>query len=503
MTRRLTAWAAALAAVVLTATGCSAGAGNNGSGGEEKRTDMVVAHTAEPVNLDFTTTGGAAIPQALMENVYESLVRIDQDGELKPALAESWDISEDRKTYTFHLQDGVTFSNGDEMTSSDVKFSYDRVNSDAWTNGLKAKMSVIDSIDTPDDATVEITLSDPSNGWLYDLASAVGAVFSEDAVEDLANKAVGTGPYEVQSFTRGQEIVYAARDDYWGGKPNLETVTFKYYKDPVAAVNAVKSGEVDVLASLQAPELAGDFESPDDYQVVEGTTNGEVVLSMNNAEGIFKDKKAREAVLYAIDEQAILDTAWGGYGTLIGGMVPPTAPYYEDLTDVYPHDVDKAKELVKEAGIEGESFTYTVPNLPYATVVADIVVSQLEEAGLKPKIETQEFPAVWLEKTFTNHDYDMSVINHVEANDMLTVFGDGYYTGYDYSQIEEAAKKADTGTEEEYISGMKDVARTITEDAAAGFLFLFPNLIVADAKVEGLPENFVSDSFPIATLAWK
>lgn len=503
MTLRLTASAATLAAVALTATACSAGAGSDSSAGDEARTDMVVAHTAEPANLDFTTTGGAAIPQALMENVYESLVRIDQDGELQPALAESWDISEDRATYTFHLQDGVTFSNGDELTSSDVKFSYDRVNSDAWTNGLKAKMAVIDEITTPDDQTVEITLSDPSNVWLYDLASAVGAVFSEDAVSDLANEAVGTGPYEVSSFTRGQEIVYSARDDYWGEAPKLETVTFKYYKDPVAAVNAVKSGEVDVLASLQAPELAGDFESPDEYQVVEGTTNGEVVLSMNNAEGVFSDQKAREAVLYAIDEQAIIDTAWGGYGTLIGGMVPPTSPYYEDLTDVFPHDLDKAKELVSEAGIEGESINFTVPNLPYATASAEIVASQLEAAGLKARIETQEFPAVWLEKTFTNHEYDMSIINHVEANDMLTVFGPDYYTGYDYSHIEDAVKKADTGSEEEYISGMKDVARTITEDAAAGFLFLFPNLIVADAQVDGLPENFVSDAFPIATLSWK
>ena len=149
---------------------------------------------------------------------------------------------------------------------------------------------------------------------------------------------------------------------------------------------------------------------------------------MNNADGVFADQKAREAVLYAIDEQTILDTAWGGYGTLIGGMVPPTDPYYEDLTGVWEHDVEKAQELVEEAGIAGEEIRFAVPNLPYATAIGDIVVSQLEEAGLSATIESQEFPAVWLDRTFTNHDYDMSVINHVEARDILTVFGEGSYT---------------------------------------------------------------------------
>lgn len=206
--------------------------------------------------------------------------------------------------------------------------------------------------------------------------------------------------------------------------------------------------------------------------------------------------------MYAIDRKAVLATAWGGHGTLIGGMVPPTDPYYEDLTGVWPYDKDKAKQLVQEAGLEGKSFTFTVPNLPYATAISNIVVSQLKDVGLNAKVETQEFPAVWLEKTFTNHDYDMSVVNHVEARDILTVFGKGYYTGYDFSRIEADAKAADEGTEEQYKAGMKKVARTITEDAAADFLFLFPNLIVAKAGITGVQKNQVSDSFPIAGLGW-
>lgn len=496
-TPRATLLVAAAAAATLLLSACSAGASDPGEGQNDS---MAIAFTAEPVNLDFTSTSGVAIPEALMENVYESLVRVDEQGKIQPALAQEWDVSDDRRTYTFTLRDGVTFSNGAELTSEDVKYSYERVQNE-WQNPLKSKMDIVEEIATPDDSTVEITLAKPSNMWLFNLTTLVGAVFDTAGTDDLANQAIGTGPYAVDAFTRGQSIDFVARDDYWGEQPAVKNVEFKYFKDAVSAANALKSGEIDVVSNLQAPELASEFQS-DEYQIVSGTTNGEVVLSMNNAEGIFADKAAREAVMYAVDRQAVLDTAWAGYGELIGSMVPPTDPYYEDLTQVWPYDPEKAKQLVDEAGISGEEFAFTVPNLPYAKAISEIVSSQLEAVGLKARIETQEFPAVWLDKTFTKHEYDMSVINHAEPRDLLTVFSSDYYTGYDDTTIKELAEKADTGTEEEYISGMKDIARTITEDAAADFLFLFPNLVVAKADVSGIPANRVSDAFRIADLSW-
>ena len=327
-TPRIITWMAALAASSLILTGCSAGASD--SGDESKKDSMAIAFTAEPVNLDFTSTSGIAIPEALMENVYESLVRVDGEGEIQPGLAEDWDVSDDRKTYTFHLQKGVKFSNGADLTSEDVKFSYERVQND-WKNALKSKMDIVDSIKTPDDLTVEIALKKPSNTWLFNLTSLVGAVFDTEGTDDLANEAIGTGPFAIEKFTRGQSIDFTARDDYWGETPGVKNVQFKYFQDAVSASNALKSGEIDVVSNLQAPELAGEFQSSD-YQIISGTTNGEVVLSMNNAKGIFKDKKAREAVMHAVDRKAVLDTAWAGYGELIGSMVPPTDPYYEDLT---------------------------------------------------------------------------------------------------------------------------------------------------------------------------
>lgn len=492
--RKLTA---VLAAVVLLLSGCQAGA--------TAPEGIVVAHTAAPVNLDFTATSGAAIPQALMENVYESLVRIDDDGEIQPALAASWELSEDRRTYTFRLRPGVTFSNGEPLTAESVKFSYDRI-AESWTNALGAQMAAVESTEAVDDLTVRITLATPSNRWLFTLASFVGAVFTPGGVDDLANTAVGTGPYTIDDYDRGRSLTFQARDDYWGANepalaPRSERVTFRYYRDAVAATNALRFGDVDVIANLQAPEVAGEFERDSRFQVIEGTTTGEVLLSMNNAEGVFADRRAREAVMYGIDEAAVLETAWAGYGTLIGAMVPPTDPYFEDLSGQYPFDPERARELVGEAGIEGETLAFTVPNLPYALAIADIVVAQLADIGLDARIETQEFPAVWLDRTFTQRQFDLSVINHVEPRDILTVFSADYYVGYDDSRIAPIAAEADAGTEEEYVAGMQEVARIIADDAAADPLFLFPNLVVAAADIEGIRTNAPTDSYPIAPLA--
>src|SRR5699024_9235669 len=150
-------------------------------------------------------------------------------------------------------------------------------------------------------------------------------------------------------------------------------------------------------------------------------------------------------------------------------------------------DPDKAEELVDEAGVEGEEITFTVPNLPYAKAISEIVSAPLEAAGRNADIKSQELTAGRLDKTFTENDFDMEVNNHAEPRDILTVFSKDYYIGYDDSKIKKIAEKADTGTEEDYIAGMKEIARTITDDAASDFLFLFPNLVIAKSDIAGIP----------------
>ncbi|GAB3411599.1 ABC transporter substrate-binding protein [Flindersiella endophytica] len=497
---------AALALVLLAvgSIGSACSAGSTGNQSSDKGTtpgkELSVGFAAEPLSLDFTSDNGAAIPQALLVNVYEGLVNLDANGDIKPLLAKDWAVSADRKTYTFHLREGVKFSDGKPFTAEDAAFSINRVKTD-WKIDIKSAMEVVDSAKAVDPTTLEVVLKQPSNLWLFKMTTRIGAMFSRTGVSGLKTKAIGTGPYIVQRWTRGTSIVLARNPGYWGPKPALDKVTLKYYKDPNAMNNALRTGGLDVVSTLQAPESLSQFSDKSKYQVIEGTTNGEVVLSFNNARPPFTDKRVRQAIRYALDHKAILDTAWAGHGELIGSMVPPTDPWYEDLTGLYPHDPAKARALLRAAGKPKLTLRLRIPNLPYAVSTAQVVKSQLADVGITAKIEPLEFPAVWLDEVFKKADYDMSIIAHVEPRDITSWGIPAYYWKYDSKPFQELLAKADAGTEQEQVTYMKQAARLLSEDAAGDFLFLFPNLMVATPQVKGLPKNAVSEAFDLTTVS--
>jgi peptide/nickel transport system substrate-binding protein len=494
-----------LAAGTFALAACSAGStqdgdGSDGDGAADGSDALSLGLVAEPANLDFTTTDGAAIPEVLLYNVYENLVQLDQNGEIVPGLAESWDVSEDGKTYTFALRDDVTFTNGEEFTAEDAKFSIDAVKKD-WTVSLKSAMEVVDTVEAVSPTELKVALGRPSNDWLYRMTTRVGAMFDQKGTANLATKPIGTGPYQLEKWKRGDSITLTRNEDYWGEAPHFEKVAFRYFADPTALNNAFLSDTIDVIGTVQTPESLGQFEGSTDYQMIEGTTNGEVLLSMNNGRGPLKDKQLRQAVRYAIDNEALLETCWAGRGELIGSMVPPTDPWYEDLTGMYETDPEQARQLIEKANYDGQTLRLRVPSLPYAVSCGQVVKSQLEQVGLKVKLEQLEFPAAWLSSVFTNADYDMSIIAHVEPRDMGAVFGDPtYYTRYDNAQFRQLLQQADTGTEEEQVQHMQEAARLLSEDAAGEFLFLLPNLMVADADITGLPENDITESLDVTEL---
>jgi peptide/nickel transport system substrate-binding protein len=485
------------AALLLVAASCSAGSSASVSAGPDT---LSVGFTAEPANFDFTRTDGAAIPQALLYNVYEGLVKLDSQGRVVPSLAKSWTISPDRRTYDFQLQPGVEFSNGAPFTAEDVKFSLLRVKTD-WTISIKSTMDVVDHVDVVAPDHARVVLSKPSNGWLFSLTSRLGAMFSPTGVADLANKPVGTGPYVVAARKRGDSVVLKANPGYWGRKPAYRTVVLKYIKDPTALNNALYSNGIDVISAITAPDSIPQFQADDRFQVVQGTSNSEVTLAFNNQRAPLNDPRVRQALTYAIDRKALLDTAWAGRGTLIGSMVPPTDPWYEDLANVYPFDPAKAKALLTEAGATNLNLRLRIPNLPYAVSAAQVVQSQLADVGVRTTIEPLDFPAVWLKQVFTDHDYDLSIIQHVEARDITTFGKPKYYWGYDSKRVQQLLAEADSGTPEQQVADMKQVARQLNTDAAADWLFLFPNVIVAKAKVGGFVRNQVSESFDLTGLA--
>ncbi|GAA1576567.1 ABC transporter substrate-binding protein [Kribbella sancticallisti] len=485
---------------LLAVAACSAGSGTSSGSSPGADQSLSIGLVAEPASLDFTTTDGAAIPQALLGNVYNGLVKQDDSGKIGPDLAKSWTVSPDRKTYTFELVDNAKFTNGAAFTAADAVFSINRVKT-AWTTSLKAAMDVVAEAKAVSPTQLQVTLTKPSNGWLFRMTTRVGAMFSQTGVDKLATEPVGTGPYKLGTWKRGDSIVLQRNDAYWGSKPFFNQVTLKYFKDPTALNNALLTGTINVVGTVQAPEALSQFTNNDKYQVIEGTTNGEVVLSFNNSRPVFKDVAVRQAIRQAIDHKALLDTCFAGRGKLIGSMVPPTDPWYEDLTSVAPFDLAKAKAALASAGVAGTALRLRLPTLPYATSCGQVVKSQLEQAGLKVTIDQLEFPAAWLTSVFKNADYDMSIIGHVEPRDLGAVFNAKYYTRYDDPTLQALLASADAGDEAAQTEDMKKAARRLSEQAAADWLFLLPNLMVADKNVTGLPANAITESFDLSRLA--
>jgi peptide/nickel transport system substrate-binding protein len=488
-----------------TASGSSAATGSPGSssapapsGGGATDATLTVGFVAAPASLDFTQNDGAAIPQALLYNVYEGLVKLDGTGKIVPLLAESWTVSDDQKTYTFTLRKGVTFANGTPFTAEDAAFSIDRVKT-GWKPAVKAKMDVVAKAAAINPGTLKVTLTTPSQSWLYNMTTRVGAMFSKTGVGALATTAIGTGPYAVQANNPNVDMVLERNPKYWGTPAALKTVTLKYFKDATAMNNAEIGGTIDVISSVQTPDTLDQFADTSKFQVIEGTTTGEVLLSFNNAKAPLNDLKVRQAISYALDRKAILDTVWAGKGTLIGSHAVPTDPWYTDLSTKYPYDPAKAKELL---GGKTYNLRLRVPNLPYATAAAPVVASQLQQIGITLQVDTLDFPADWLQQVFTDGNYDMSIINHVEPNDLATIWGDPkYYPHFDNAEVQKLLKEGDAGTQDELNADYQKVTEILSEQAASDWLWAFPNLIVADVDVKGIEKNQITESFDLTTLS--
>jgi peptide/nickel transport system substrate-binding protein len=459
---------------------------------------LVVGASLQPPTLDPTGSDAASIPQVLLYNVYETLLKVDSDGSLQPLLAKAFEISKDRRTYTFTLEP-ATFASGRPVTSRDVAWSIERVR--AGKNVAAARqLAVVKSVKTPDATTAVVTLSRPSNAWLYGLTSTAGMVFDSAAGADLAKTTAGSGPYALQRWTQGSDLVLQRNDGYWGTKGAFATVTYRYFSDPNAMNSAMLSGGLDVISNLQVPQALSQFADPARYRVTRGTTNGEVVMSLNNSAPALKDVRVRRAINYAIDRAALKKTVWSDQGTLIGSMVAPTDPWYEDLSRTYPYDPAKARTLLEEAGYAGGlTLRMRLPVVPYATASGQFVASQLKDVGITVTTDELEFPR-WLDTVFTRADYDISIVAHVEPRDLTRFADPRYYFRYDNPEFARLVARADAGTEAAQLRDLRAAARLLAEDAAADWLFLLPNLVVTTASVQGVPENATTLSFDLSTI---
>ena len=482
------------ASLLVLATGTSAFAA---------RTDLVLGIVLEPPHLDPTEGAAAAIDEVVYANVFEGLTRIGPNGEVMPALAESWEVSEDGKTYTFKLRTGAKFHDGTDFEATDVVFSLDRARGENSTNAQKALFAAIDTVEAVDPATVKVTLKNPQGSFLYNMGWGDAVIVAPESAETNKDKPVGTGPFKFDNWAKGSAITIVKNDAYWGDAVALDKAEFRIVPDAAAAVPALLSGDVQAFPQFPAGDALPQVQADPRFKVVIGATEGETILSTNNKKPPFDNLKVRQAIAHTLDRAAIIQAASSGNGVPIGSHFSPANAAYEDLTGTYPHDIAKAKELMKEAGHEnGFKATLKLPPAPYARDGGPVIASQLREIGIDLEIIPVEWPQ-WLEQVFKGKDYDLTIVSHTEPNDIGIYARKDYYFQYDNPDFDKIIAALDAESDQEKRNALyKQAQEILARDAVNGFLFELPKTGVWDAKVEGLWENSPIQANDLTKVKW-
>jgi peptide/nickel transport system substrate-binding protein len=471
------------------------------------KTSVTIGMTIEPIGLDPTIAAPVAIGQVSWQNIFEGLTTIDSAGKVQPQLAESWEIAPDGKTYTFKLRPGVTFHNGVAFDSSVAKFTIDRARGADSVNPQKRYFASIETVETPDAATLVLKLKQPAGSLLYWLGWPASVMVEPKSAADNKTTPVGTGPFKFVSWQKGSKVDLAKNADYWNTSVSvkLETAVFRFIADPQAQAAALKAGDVDAFPEFGAPELVSSFEGDKKLTTVIGNTELKVVAGMNNSRKPFDNKKVRQALMMAVDRATVVEGAWSGYGTPIGSHYTPNDRGFKDLTGIYPYDAEKAKALLSEAGYpNGFSFTMKAPQMAYAQRSSQILQAMFAEIGVTMTIETTEFPAKWVADVLKAGDYDMTIVAHAEPMDIDIYARDPYYFHYKNPAFNEILAKVEATSDPAEQDKLYGEAQTIlAEDVPALFLFVMPKLGIWDAKLKGLWENEPIPSNVLSEVYWE
>ena len=446
--------------------------------------------------------------QMVAGDIYESLLRYDS--ELKPSgqLAESWEISEDGKTYTFKLRKGVVFHDGEPFTSADVKFSMDKFLRETHSR-MRTYMEHVESIDTPDDYTVVFKLKQPFGPFLGIFEPGTAPVIPKHIYEgtDFANNEmnatpIGTGPFKFEAWEKGSYIHLVKNEDYYvDGLPYLDEVYYRVIPDAAARAVAFETGEVDVLPG-------GSVENWDVPRLTEmdnvcSTGSGweffapHAWMWLNNREGPTSDVRFRQAVMYAMDRDFQRDVVWNGFGNVATGPVSSKTNFYSDDVTIYDHNPEKAEELLAEMGYDGEEVRL-LP-LPYGETWqrwAEAIRQNLSEVGINVSIDSTDV-AGWNEKT-SQWDYDMAFTYLYQYGDPALGVSRNYTAdriqkgspwnnveGYDNPELDEKWFAAATMiSPEERQAAYNEIQQEIVDDVPVAWLLEleFPTIYRCDIK---------------------
>jgi peptide/nickel transport system substrate-binding protein len=453
--RRPAAVTAALVALLVTVVAACAPAQRVDLG--ESADNLIAAIAGEPDQLDPQKTS-SYFSFEVLENVFDTLVEPDENLEMRPALAQAWEVSPDQLTWTFQLRDGVRFHDGSPLTAQDVVYSYRRIMDEKLSN--VDKFSAVADVSAPAEDTVRIQVRQPTPNLLTNLGGFKGmAIVSRANVESgrIATHPVGTGPFAFASQRSGDSITLTANADYWGGAPRVPGVTFQFISEPSTALSALQAGEIDwtdAIPTQRVSQLADD----DSIHLAVTPSNDYWYLALNEARAPWDDVRVRRAIAYAIDRDAIV--AATSYGTAVANQlaIPEGNPWYIRY-DAYRYDIEEAKRLLAEAGTAPVDMDMLVTSEYPATVTAaQVIADNLKPLGITVNIRTVDM-ATWLDEQ-NNGNFDMLMMGWLGNIDP----DDFYYAQHHTGGSSNAQKFSDPEVDRLLDAGRVQTARDARAD---------------------------------------
>jgi len=467
--------------------------------------NLVVQVSTEPPGLDLTASPASAIAGVIFYNVQEALVKVDKHGKLVPWLAERW-YTTDSRSYTFFLRRGVRFHNGREMRAADVKYVLDRAVNPETKHPYRVQYEAIRDVIVKDDYTISVTLKQPDATFLWTVARQGSVIYPREAVDTLKTQPIGTGPFTLSEWVRGDRIVLTRNRDYWDkALPRLDKVTYRFIADPNSALAALKSGDIDVSAFGLGPENVDELKRDSRFQVILGDSTNDVTLSLNNSKKPYSDKRVRLAITHAINKEEVLKGAMFGYGKILGSNVDPLNPYYIDVSKRVPYDPAKAKKLLAEAGYPNgfDAVLRVSPQYYYTVRSAEVLVNQFAKVGIRAKIEQIEW-GQWLSQVWKDANYDMSIIGHAEAWDIGNFANPKYYFRWDDAEFQKLFKESETTVDDKkrrelYVK----MQYMLADEAPAVWLYMHPRLVVTKKGVTGIWKDLPVPALDLSEVAWQ
>lgn len=459
--------------------------------GKQKRTNDVVRMnlSSEPDSF-FPWKSSAADTKAILFNIYEGLMTFDSRGAIKLCLAKNVAVDKTGLEYTFTIRDDVYFHNGKKLTGEDVLYTYENL---AGLNGNTPKsdeMQIIKNAYLKDEHTFIVELKSPSASFL---TFAIQPILQK-GYDDNENLPVGTGPYKFASYEIHQKITLEKNENYWNTQREGKIKTIELYviSDEASCISAIQSDQLDIaqmLMSGNAKTLSNKF------NLVMYPQNMVQIFAMNNAIEPFNNPKVRKAICLAINRDEIISGAMDNAGTpLYSNFSPILNVFYNDkLTQVNQFNIEKAKELLKEAGYEkGFDLTITVPS-NYAVHVdtAQIIAGQLEKINIRCKINGIEW-TTWLSDVYSNRKYETTVIafgGKLEPNDILKRYVSTYkrnFVGFKNEQFDDYFTQALTELNEaKRIELYKECQRILAEECPCAFICDPNNTLLIKKNLKG------------------